>query len=238
MTERITATPEQAEEAERSGDLDSALQSWLEISSKTEKPEAYCKLARVAFVLEKWQVAEAALFRALEVSTNFPVAVAMIGALFLERTDGNRASNLETARMWFLRSLGIAKTAPTLCLLGMVYLRLKKKEKAAEAWRTAIEVDGQCEEAYFNLALLAIEEGNIEQAEKLLRMSIQIDPEFLRAHVHLGALMRKQGRQLEADSEFSRCLEIDPTDKAARLHFSQVLDPATDSDTTNSRQAS
>ena len=225
MTELITATPERADEAERSGDLDTALRMWLEISSKTEKPEAYCQLSRIAFMLGKWQMAETALFRNLEIGTNTPIAVGMLGALFLRRTDGDRANNLETARTWFLRSLEISKSAPTLCLLGMVYLHLNEKEKAEEAWRTAIEVDEQWEEAYFNLGLLAKEGGNSEEAERLLRKTIQIDPKYLRAHVQLGALLLKQGRRLEADSEFRRCLEIDPTDKAAKSYFSRAGGP-------------
>lgn len=203
------------------GDLDTALQLWLEISSKTEKPEDYFQLSRIAFMLGKWQMAETALLCTLEIGTNSTVAVGMLGALFLERTDGDRASNLETARTWFLRSLEISKTAPTLCLLGIVYLRLKEREKAEEAWRTAIEVDEQYEEAYFNLGLLAKEGGNSEEAEILLRRSIQIDPKYLRAHAQLGALLLRQGRRLEADSEFRRCLEIDPTDEAARSYFGQ-----------------
>jgi tetratricopeptide (TPR) repeat protein len=107
----------------------------------------------------------------------------------------------------------------------MVYLHLNEKEKAEEAWRTAIEVDEQWEEAYFNLGLLAKEGGNSEEAERLLRKTIQIDPKYLRAHVQLGALLLKQGRRLEADSEFRRCLEIDPTDKAAKSYFSRAGGP-------------
>jgi tetratricopeptide (TPR) repeat protein len=227
MTELTTATPERAEEAERLGDLDTALRLWLEISSKTEKPEDYFQLSRTAFMLGKWQMAETALFRTLECGTNSPIAVGMLGALFLERTDGDRATNLETARMWLLRSVEISKTAPTLCLLGMVYLRLREEEKAEEAWRTAIEVDEQCDEAYFNLGLLAKEGGNVEEGEILLRKSIQIDPQVLRAHAQLGALLLRQGRRLEADSEFRRCLEIDPTDEAARSYFAgrPTIDP-------------
>jgi tetratricopeptide (TPR) repeat protein len=221
MSELIFANAGKAEEAERSEDLDTAYRLWLESSSKDETPEAYFQLSRIALMLGKWNMAETALFRALERGTNSPIAVGMLGALFLERTDGNRASNLEAARTWLLRSVEIAKAAPTLCLLGMVYLRLKEKEKAEEAWRTAIQVDDQCEEAYFNLGLLAIGSGDPEEAERLLRKSIQIDPTFLRAHVQLGALLQKQGRHSEAESEFHRCLEIDPTDKAARSYFSR-----------------
>jgi tetratricopeptide (TPR) repeat protein len=222
MSELIFANAEKAEEAERSGDLDAAYQLWLEISSKNETPEAYFQLSRIALMLGKWQMAETALLHTLEGGTNSPVAIGMLGTLFLERTDGDRASNLEAARTWLLRSVEIAKAAPTLSLLGMVYLFLKEKEKAKEAWRTAIEVDDQWEEAYFNLGLLAIEEGDPEEAERLLRKSVQIDPQFLRAHVQLGAVLLRQGRKLEAESEFRRCLEIDPTDKAARSYFSQA----------------
>ena len=222
MSELISANAGKAEEAERSGDLDNAYRFWLEISSKNETPEAYFQLSRMALMLGKWRIAEAALLRTLEGGANSPIAVGMLGALFLKRTDGDRASNLEAARTWLLRSVEIAKAAPTLCLLGVVYLHLKEMENAEEAWRTAIEVDDQCEEAYFNLGLLAKGEGDPEEAERLLRKSIQIDPQFLRAHVQLGALLLKQGRKLEAESEFRRCLEIDPTDKAARSYFSRA----------------
>ena len=82
MTELITATPERAEEAERLGDLDTALQLWLEISSKTEKPEDYFQLSRIAFMLGKWQMAETALLCTLEIGTNSTVAVGMLGGLY------------------------------------------------------------------------------------------------------------------------------------------------------------
>lgn len=219
MSELISANAGKAEEAERSGDLDAAYRLWLEISSKSETPEAYFQLSRIAFMLGKWQMAESALLRTLEGGTNSPIAVGMLGALFLKRTDGDRAGNLEAARTWLLRSVEIAKAAPTLCLLGWVYLFLKEKEKAEEAWRAAIEVDDRCEEAYFNLGLLANEAGDPEEEEGLLRKAIQIDPQFLRAHVQLGAVLLRQGRKLEAESEFRRCLEIDPTDKGARSYF-------------------
>lgn len=219
MSELISANAGKAEEAERSGDLDTAYRLWQEISSQNETPESYFQLSRIALMLGKWQMAETALLRSLEGGTNSPIAVGMLGALFLKRTDGDRASNLDAARTWLLRSVEIAKTAPTLCLLGVVYLLLKEKEKAEEAWRTAIEVDDRCEEAYFNLGLLAKGAGDREEAERLLRKSIQIDPQFLKAHVQLGALLLKQGRKLEAESEFRLCLAIDPTDKVARSYF-------------------
>ncbi len=208
-----------AHEAERDGDFDSALGLWVELSLQTGTPEAYCQLARIAFMLGKWQVAETALLRALELNDNFPTAVAMLGALFLDRTDGERLSNMESAKMWLLRSAEISKTAPIMCLLGVVYSRLKEKDRALQAWQEAIKLDARCEEAYYNLGILALDKGNMDQAEDFFRKSLHIDPGFLRAHAHLGRLMLKQGRRLEADNEFRRCIEIDPNDRAANLYF-------------------
>jgi hypothetical protein len=113
MSELIFANAGKAEEAERSGDLDTAYRFWLEISSKNETPEAYFQRSRIAFMLGKWQMAETALLRTLEGGTNSPKAVGVLGALFLKRTDGDRASNLEAARTWLLRIVEIAISAHT-----------------------------------------------------------------------------------------------------------------------------
>ena len=121
--------------------------------------------------------------------------------------------------MWLLRSAEISKTAPIMCLLGVVYSRLKEKDRALQAWQEAIKLDARCEEAYYNLGILALDKGNMDQAEDFFRKSLHIDPGFLRAHAHLGRLMLKQGRRLEADNEFRRCIEIDPNDRAANLYF-------------------
>jgi protein O-GlcNAc transferase len=219
----MAATPERAEEAEKSGDLDSAFRLWLEISSKAQTPKSYFQLARLALTLRKWQTAETALLRILEISPNLPLALGMLGALFLNRTDGDRANNLEAAKMWLLRSIETAKTAPTLCLLGTVYSHLREKEKAKEAWRTAIEVDEQYEEAYFNLGVLAAKDGDFERAEGLLMKAIQIDPGYFRAHGRLATVLRKQKRYPEAEREFRRCVEINPSHYLSRLYLASVL---------------
>jgi tetratricopeptide (TPR) repeat protein len=223
MANLMAATPERADAAEESGDLDSAFRMWLEISSKSQTSKSYFQLARLALTLRKWQAAETALLRILEINPNLPLALGMLGALFLNRTDGGRANNLEAAKTWLLRSIETAKTAPTLCLLGTVYSHLSEKAKAQEAWWTAIEVDGQYEEAYFNLGILAAKDGNSERAENLLAKAIQIDPEYFSAHGRLAKLLRKQGRYPEAEREFRRCVEIDPSHYLSRLYLASVL---------------
>jgi tetratricopeptide (TPR) repeat protein len=223
MSELITATRESAEKAESLGDLDTAFRLWQEISSKTEKPEDLFQLSRLAFMLGKWQMAETGLLRTLETGTNSPVAVGMLGALFLERTDGDRATNLGAARTWLLRSVEISKTAPTLCLLGTVYSHLKEKEDAKKAWRLAIEADENYEEAYFNLGLLLSADGQAIEAEGLLRKAAQLDPDSPRAHGALGVLLQELGHYSEAEAELKRALELDPADSIARNHLRHLM---------------
>jgi tetratricopeptide (TPR) repeat protein len=224
MTEPLTANPESAEKAENLGDLDTAFRLWLEISSKTEKPEDLFQLSRLAFMLGKWQMAETGLLRTLETGTNSPVAVGMLGALFLERTDGDRATNLEAARIWLLRSVEISKTAPTLCLLGTVYSHLNEKENAEKAWRLAIEADEDYEEAYLNLGLLLSANGQAIEAEGLLRKAAQLDPRSHRAHGALGVLLQELGHYSEAEAELRRALELNPADTIARDHLRHLMD--------------
>ena len=171
----------------------------------------------------KWPQAETAFLRALEISPGFSVAMIMTGSLFLERTDGNRASNLETAKAWLLRSLEIERLAPTLSLLGTVHYRLGEKDAAKAAWREALEVDNAYEEAYFNLGVLAAEARDESQAERLLRTATELDPAFFNAHGRLGELLHKQGRYLEAEAEFRRCIEIDPSAYFSHVHLADAL---------------
>jgi len=77
----------------------------------------------------------------------------------------------------------------------------QKKDAAKDAYRAAIEIDGAYEEAYFNLANLAAEEGDDAEAERLLRKAIQLDPGYHAAHGRLNDLLQKQGRRLEAEYE-------------------------------------
>lgn len=215
---------ERAEEAERLGDLDSAVQLWLEISSKTQRSEAYIQLGRLALTSQKWQIGETALLHAVEIGKNLPVVEAMLGALFLNRSDGDRTSNLGTAKVWFLRSIATSKNAPTLSLLGMVYSNLKEKQNAEKAWRSAIEIDENYEEAYFNLGLLLSAKGQAIEAEELLRKAVQLDPGSHRAHGALGILLKELGHYSEAEAELRRTLELNPNDPIAWNHLRRLAD--------------
>jgi Flp pilus assembly protein TadD len=148
-----------------------------------------------------WAEAEKALLDALAISPRFSVAMLILGSLFLIRTDGDQTGDLLTAKDWFLRAMELDRTPIALSLLGAVDYRLGEKAAAKEAYRAAIEIDEAYEEAYFNLANLAAEEGDDAEAERLLRRAIQLDPGYRAAHGRLNGLLQKQGRHLEAEFE-------------------------------------
>jgi tetratricopeptide (TPR) repeat protein len=223
MTGKIAALQRLAIDAEKSGDLETALQSLREVSSKTDSAVDACDLGRVATAMGRWPEAEAAFLHALEISPGFSVAMLMIASLFLKRADGDKVGNLRVAVTWLLRSLEIEQLAPSLSLLATAYYRLGEKAAAKTAWSAALKLDNAYEEAYFNLGLLAVEEQNEAQAERLLRTATSLDPTFLRAHGRLGALLKAQGRYQEAEAEFRRCLEIDPSDYFSHSHLADTL---------------
>ena len=86
-------------------------------------------------MLERWQTAETALLYVVDAGTNLSVAEAMLGALFLNRSDGDRVSNLETAKMWFLTVNSYDQNCSDPVPFGGGYSDLKEKESAAKAWR-------------------------------------------------------------------------------------------------------
>jgi len=201
LTDEMLVLVETARGAEKSGDFAAAFQAWNQLVSATRRADHYCQLGRVASKLRMWAEAEKAFLDALAIEPHFPVAMLMLGSLFLIRSDGDQTDNVKTAKDWLLRAMEIDRTATALSLMGAADYRLGEKDAAKDAYRAAIEIDGAYEEAYFNLANLAAEEGDDAEAERLLRKAIQLDPGYHAAHGRLNDLLQKQGRRLEAEYE-------------------------------------
>src|SRR2546425_8038925 len=101
MTEEELVLQETAETAERSGDLEAALDAWRALSSiNANRPDYLCMLGRVAQNLGRWAYAEKAFLDALKVDQTLSLAKTLLGSLFLERTDGDRLANARKAKQW------------------------------------------------------------------------------------------------------------------------------------------
>ena len=220
MTDEELALQETAMAAERSGDLEAALDAWRALSSiNANRPDYLCKLGRVAQNLGRWAYAEKAFLDALKVDQTLSLAKTLLGSLFLERTDGDRLANARKAKEWLELAVAIAPNQASLSFLGSAHARLGEKEAAKAAFRKVIELDDTYAEAYFNLGLLLSADGQAIEAERLLRKAAQLDPGSHRAHGALGVLLQELGEYSEAKAELRRALEIDPTDTIARRHL-------------------
>jgi tetratricopeptide (TPR) repeat protein len=226
---------EAAETAERSGDLEAALDAWRALSSiNVNRPDYLCMLGRVAQNLGRWAYAEKAFLDALKVDQTLSLTKTLLGSLFLTRTDGDRLANARKAKEWLEQAVAIAPNQASLSFLGSARARLGEKEAAKVAFRKVIELDASYPEAYFNLGLLLADEGQNAEAESLLRRATELDPNSSRAHGRLGILLHEQGIYSEAESEFRRAVEIDPTDKTAKSYLSRMPgSPADDSGVSN-----
>src|SRR5438128_642721 len=220
MTDEELALQETAMAAERSGDLEAALDAWRALSSiNANRPDYLCMLGRVAQNLGRWAYAEKAFLDALKVDQTLSLAKTLLGSLFLERTDGDRLANARKAKEWLELAVAIAPNQASLSFLGSAHARLGEKEAAKAACRKVIELDDTYAEAYFNLGLLLSADGQAIEAERLLRKAAQLDPGSHRAHGALGVLLQELGEYSEAKAELRRALEIDPTDTIARRHL-------------------
>src|SRR5258708_11498343 len=109
-----------AEEAERSGNLPTALELWRDLATRNRDPVFFCRYGRVADELRGWDDAEAAFREALRLDTRLSLAMECMGSLWLARTDKSRDESLEIARKWFSEALKHDRNARVLTFLGSI----------------------------------------------------------------------------------------------------------------------
>ena len=101
-------------------------------------------------------------------------------------------------------------TAPTACAAPA------RRDEAAHAYARAIKLDPSFVEAWFNLAGLLRERGQIEAARRHLRKAIALDADYADAVYNLATLEFDAGNLAEARRWWVRYLELDSDVEWAR----------------------
>lgn len=231
-----------AESAERSGDLEAAFDAWRALASIAgNNPYYFFQMGSAAQDLERWEDAERAFLYALEAASKVKatpgsvgspdlvektssVAKTLLGSLYLERSDGDRSANARKAKEWLEHAVSVVPNQASFSFLGDAYQRLGEREAAKAAFRKVIELDETYVEAYYNLGVMQISDGQAIEAEGLLRKAVQLDPGSHRAHGALGALLEELGHYAEAEAELKRALELNPRDSIARNRLRHLMD--------------
>jgi Flp pilus assembly protein TadD len=211
---------EAAEAADQAGDLAAEYAAWQALSFiNPKRPDYPCQLGRAAVKLKRWAEAEQAFLEAIRIDETLWLAMALLGASLLRRTDGDESSNALRAKEWLERAVAIAPNPLTLSMLASAHVQLGEVVAAKRLYRQVIEIEESYDEAYFNLGVLLTDEGNTAEAEAFLRKAAQLDPDSSHAHGALGIVLKQLGKYAEAESELKRAIKLNPADTIARRHL-------------------
>ena len=109
----------------------------------------------------------------------------------------------------------VVKAAPDLVAgqvnLGLAYMNgAKEYEKAGQAFRKAIALDGKDPRAHFSLAVMLESLGRKDEALKELELALATAPADADVHFKLGQLAQAKGDTTGAMAAYERAHELDP----------------------------
>ena len=109
---------------------------------------------------------------------------------------------------------------------GIFLNEIGKHKEAKLELKKAISLNPKYANAYYNLAVLNINQENFIDAEILLKKAIELKSDFAIAHYNLGFILKDMGKLKEAESFNQKALEGDPqlTDAYLALSTMQVND--------------
>ena len=105
---------------------------------------------------------------------------------------------------------------------GIFLNEIGKHKEAELELKKAISLNPEYPNAYYNLAVLYIGQGNLEKAELELKKTIKLKSDFAIAHYNLGFILKDQGRLQEAETYTQKALEADPQFTDAYLSLSTM----------------
>ena len=97
-------------------------------------------------------------------------------------------------------------------------------DRAAEAYRRALEIDPYLVPALINLANLHYSRDEIAEAQALYERAITLDPEVFEAHFNLGNIFHDLGRYPEAQACYRVSLGLNPTYADAHFYLAVTLE--------------
>ncbi|MDC3137836.1 sulfotransferase, partial [Prochlorococcus sp. AH-716-I19] len=105
---------------------------------------------------------------------------------------------------------------------GIFLNEIGKHKEAELEIKKAISLNPEYANAYYNLAVLYIGQGNFEKAELELKKTIKLKSDFAIAHYNLGFILKDQGKLKEAETHTQKALEVDDQFTDAYLSLSTM----------------
>ncbi|KNZ68553.1 hypothetical protein Tfer_2882 [Thermincola ferriacetica] len=108
--------------------------------------------------------------------------------------------------------------------LGWVYMQKKQYTLAEREYLAALNLDRNNISAQYNLALLKIQVGKIDEAKKILEQIKRKRPEDLKARATLGYVYAEKGLYEKALAEFRLVEKYYPTNADLMFQFGRVYE--------------
>jgi tetratricopeptide (TPR) repeat protein len=95
--------------------------------------------------------------------------------------------------------------------------------EAEEAFRRALALNPQNQNANRTLAAVLVQRGRYDEASPYVRRAVQLAPNDALAHDLLGVVLEFQSKSAEAIAEFEQAIRLSPNDLAIREHYQVTL---------------
>jgi len=174
--------------------------------------DAWFSLGNVHFRSRDYPAAIEAFRRALELKPDDTFAAINIANAYqlTGRSDEAEAFVLDYLKRGF-------QDPQLYFLLGNLNFQQRKFDRAEGYFRQCLALNKESASSENALAAIAIERGDLDEAERRLRAARTIDPHLLNVHFNLAQAREKQGRLDEAEAEY--LAEISESPKHSRAMF-------------------
>ena len=143
-------------------------------------------------------------------------------SLHLLGVIGLQTGNLEPALQLVERAIALRPDGAIYrSNLGQILERLDRRDDAEIAYRTAIEIDARCAEAFNNLGRLLQSKDELREAASCFRNAIDISPDYAEPHANIGNLLKDRGDLDGAIAAFRHAIALRPD--ISMLHSNLLL---------------
>jgi tetratricopeptide (TPR) repeat protein len=102
-------------------------------------------------------------------------------------------------------------------------LKATDPDESIPLFEAAIEADPQYKEAYNDLAVVYMDQGNFAKAVELLKKALEVDSAYFLPHFNLGICYNRLGEPDEAVRSYKRAIDSNPAYINAYLAAAEVL---------------
>lgn len=119
-------------------------------------------------------------------------------------------------------SFRTGNTADSMYQLGRYYQGQNRYEKAIEAYRKALKIDGNLAEAYNGLGVVYSRQGKLQEAIGEFNTALQKAPQASHIYNNLGYAYYLQGQDDQSISAYKQALALNPGNQRAQANLDLV----------------